>query len=272
MVGTLLLGIALVAYLGSVAACIAEMVGAIRSTPRYSLISAFAGLLIQGTGLALIGIEQHRLPFASIFESLAFASWIMMLLYVVNARKHRIEALGTFAGLIAAGMIGASLTLPKTLNPILLKYMSSPWSAIHITASLFSYAAFLLSAGAAVGYIIQEHMLKTKRINTVQKYLPSLDELDHTAYTMATFGFVMLTLGMICGSLWAATAWGSYWNWDGKETWSLVTWLVYAAYLHTRMLRGWRGKWSNRLLLAGLACVIITYIGITFIATSRHNL
>jgi len=142
---------------------------------------------------------------------------------------------------------------------------------VHIVSSLAAYASFVLAFGAAMGYMLQERLLKAKRITGLQRHLPSLDSLDVLAYRMVALGFPLLTLGIITGAIWAQTAQGAYWSWDPKETWSLVTWLVYAAYLHVRIVQGWRGKWSNRLLVIGFAAVLITYFGVTYFMTGYHS-
>ena len=120
-------------------------------------------------------------------------------------------------------------------------------------------------------YSIQERMLKEKRISVIRRRLPSLDAADRFAYKMVSLGFPMLTVGIITGSLWAQTAWSSYWNWDPKETWSLITWLIYAAYLHVRIISHRRGKWANRLLVIGFLCVLMTFIGVNLVDSGLHT-
>ena len=94
---------------------------------------------------------------------------------------------------------------------------------------------------------------------------------DRLAYKLVSIGFPMLTIGIITGSLWAQSAWSSYWNWDPKETWSLITWLVYAAYLHVRLISRRRGKWSNRLLVIGFLCVLMTFVGVNLLDFGLHR-
>lgn len=261
--------------------------GSLASKPgRMSRAATWAG--IGGLGLltlALVvhGIEQHRLPFGTMLESLAFVAWALTAIQLVmqprRAPGSEATALGAFASLtayVALGVYVASLSPEfnsgdQPSNAFLRQMLGNRWSAIHIVSSLAAYASFALAFGAALGYMLQEKLLKAKRITMLQRHLPSLDTLDGLAYKMIAFGFPMLTLGVITGALWAQTAWGKYWEWDPKETSSLITWLVYAAYLHVRMVQGWRGKWSNRLLAIGFLCVLITYIGITLFIPGRHS-
>ena len=140
-------------------------------------------------------------------------------------------------------------------------HVGSQWSVIHIASSLIAFAGFAAAFVACVGCIVQERMLKLKRVNSIQQRLPPLGSAERTAYKMAAFGFTMLTLGMVAGLLQSQTTTGSFWHWDVGRTWSLVTWLVYAAYLHVRGINGWRGKWTNRLLVAGFACALMALVG-----------
>lgn len=267
----MLLSIALAFYC---AAAVLYIRGLFAGSVRAFQVAAWSmapGLCAHIAGIGAIGIQHQRPPFVNLFESLSFTSAVLVGLYLLTARKHRIGGLGLFVCSIAVLMLALGLILPRDVNLILLRHMENPWSTVHILACLVSYSALILAFGAASGYILQEHLLKTKRLNALRKHLPSLDVMDHLGYKMVSLGFTMLTLGIITGSLWAATAWGSYWHWDSKETWSLITWLVYAVYLHVRIVRGWRGKWANRLLLAGFMCIIITYFGVTFAASSLHG-
>ena len=259
-------------------------VGSVTSKPgrikRAATVAGIGGLCLLTLAIVAHGIEQHRLPFGTMVESLTFVAWTLTVIYLTMQPRRRpgseSSALGAFASMLALIALGiyVSLSLSPELNSsnaLLSQMLGNRWAAIHIVSSLAAYASFALAFGAALGYMLQEKLLKAKRITMLQRHLPSLDTLDGLAYKMVAFGFPMLTLGVITGALWAQTAWGKYWEWDPKETSSLITWLVYAAYLHVRMVQGWRGKWSNRLLAIGFLCVLITYIGITLFIPGRHS-
>ena len=147
----------------------------------------------------------------------------------------------------------------------------NPWSVIHIVSCLAAFAGFAAAFVAYVGYKMQEHMLKTKQINVLQQFLPSLDRADRLAYRMVAFGFLMLALGIVTGTVWSRTVMGTFWRWDPIETWSLITWLVYAAYLHIRVVSGWRGKWANWLLVAGFTCALVMVFGVNCLMHSWHK-
>lgn len=132
------------------------------------------------------------------------------------------------------------------------------WNIVHIAGCLVAFAGFAASFVASAGYMLQGRMLKTKRINVLQRFLPALDRAERVAYKTVAFGFIMLTFGIITGVLWSQSRHGTWWSWTAKETWSLITWLVYAAYLHVRVVSGWRGHCTNWLILVGFACMVIT--------------
>ncbi|MBP6964439.1 MAG: c-type cytochrome biogenesis protein CcsB [Armatimonadetes bacterium] len=240
---------------------------------RAAAWSGIGGLILLALAMAVRGVEHQRLPFATMLESLAFVAWALTAIYLATRRGPEVNALGAFASLAAFVALGVYVFLMPQAegNAHLREALGNRWSAVHIVSSLAAYASFVLAFGAALGYMLQERLLKAKRITGLQRHLPSLDSLDVLAYRMVALGFPLLTLGIITGAIWAQTAQGAYWSWDPKETWSLVTWLVYAAYLHVRIVQGWRGKWSNRLLVIGFAAVLITYFGVTYFMTGYHS-
>jgi cytochrome c-type biogenesis protein CcsB len=238
---------------------------------RVAIAFAVAGLATHAGVIVASGVEQRRAPFTSLYDSVTFAAWAMMAIYLVMQRRHRMTALGAAVSLIALAAVAFGATVPKGPGGPLSPAFASRWSTIHVVTSLIGYASFALAFSSALVHVLQERLLKAKRIDVLQKRLPSLDALDRFSYSMVALGFPMFTLGIVTGSLWAQSAWGSYWSWDPKETWSLITWLVYAAYLHVRMFLGWRGKLANRLLVAGFTCVLITYLGVSFLGRGLHR-
>ena len=255
------------------AACVLylwNLVGESKTARTAAWVSS-AGLSAHTGGIIALGLSIGRAPFANLYESLLFLVWALVGLYALMARKYRIGVLGVFVMLGALCAIAVALALPKGTSTELLPALRSRWSAIHVVSSLISYASFVLAFAAAAGYMSQEKMLKAKRINSLQRHLPALSVMDSLAYKLVSLGFPMLTLGIVTGSLWAQSAWGRYWGWDPKETWALITWLVYAAYLHVRIVQGRRGKWANRILVAGFLCVVVTFLGVNFLGRGLHQ-
>jgi cytochrome c-type biogenesis protein CcsB len=154
----------------------------------------------------------------------------------------------------------------KVLSPVLQSY----WFGIHVILAFLGDAAFAMACGIGIMYLIQEKNVKSKRLSRLFQKLPSLQTLDEINYHLITLGFPLLTLAMITGVIWANSAWGTYWRWDPKEVWSLITWLIYALVLHLRLSVGWRGKKAAILSIVGFAVIIFAFFGVTLILKGRH--
>lgn len=238
---------------------------------RFATPGLLLALVAHSAYLCLHGVMQHQMPFINLFGALVFFAWFLALIYLAIELRFRTTILGAFACLLAVVILSTALCLPRGISETLLPALKSHWSGVHIVSSLLGYASFTLAFGAAISYILQERLLKARRIGIFQQHLPPLETVDRIAYKSVTFGFFTLTLGIVTGALWAQAAWGHYWNWDPKETWSLITWLVYASYLHLRVMRGWQGRWANRLLIAGFVSILFTFLGVNFLAQSLHS-
>jgi cytochrome c-type biogenesis protein CcsB len=139
--------------------------------------------------------------------------------------------------------------------------LRSFWLFIHVPIAILSYAMFAIATVGGILYIIKEKAHERAE----QSSLPSPELLDNLSYRSIVGGFILLTIAIITGAVWAETAWGSYWSWDHKETWSLITWFVYAIYLHARLMAGWKGKKTALIAIVGFAAVIFTYFGVNLI-------
>ncbi len=155
----------------------------------------------------------------------------------------------------------------KPLSPVLQSY----WLGIHTILAFTGDAAFAMACGIGIMYLLQEYFVKKKKLGSLFHRLPSLQILDEINYRLITIGFPLLTLAIITGALWAESAWGSYWQWDPKEVWSLITWLIYALVLHVRLRAGWRGKRAAILSILGFIVVIITFFGVNLLLNSLHG-
>lgn len=204
-------------------------------------------------------------PFSNLYESLIFFSWTVALLYLVVERLARTKAIGAFVLPVAfLGMVYAGLQ-PKEIQP-LLPALKSNWLIAHVVTCFLGYASFALSAGLAAMFLF----LRPRPGPGWAGRLPGPAVLDQLIHQTIVFGFILLAAGIVTGSVWAQTAWGRYWSWDPKETWSLVTWLVYAVVLHARMVRGWSGTRVAVLSLVGFGCVLFTYFGVNFLLSGLH--
>lgn len=238
---------------------------------RAAMVSLAIGLAVQTAATIVRGAELHRAPFTNLFESLSLLGWAVVAVYLVLEHRHRISALGAYVSVLALGLTAIASSMPNGTRTSLPPALQSNWSVIHVTSCILAYTGFVLAFGAALAQVVQSRLLKSKRISALQGHLPSLDVMDNLTYRLVALGWPMLTLGIITGALWAQAAWGSYWSWDPKETWSLITWLIFAAYLHVRIAQGWRGKWALRLVVLGFISVLITFVGVNLLAPGLHQ-
>ncbi len=234
------------------------------------------GLLIHSGGLVFRWVETHQtgygyVPLSNMYESLVFFSWTTVLVYLILEFKYGQKIIGVFVTPFAFLAIALTSLIPGVDSKIipLVPALQSNWLAIHVITCFLGYASFAVSFGISILYLIQDKKGTQEEGST--KWLPATSILDEINYRSIVIGFPMLTLGIITGAAWANYAWGSYWSWDPKETWSLITWFVYAAFLHARFTRDWRGKKAAILSVVGFSAVLFTYFGVNYLISGLHS-
>jgi len=203
-------------------------------------------------------------PLSNFYESLVFFAWSLPALGLFAFRRYLQGYLGAVVAtlaclLLAYASFGGVDSRIKPLMPAL----KSNWLLIHVVTAFLGYAAFALAFGTAVLYLVQDRRPRAS--------LPPLPQLDRLIYRATVLGFLLLTLGILTGAVWAESAWGHYWSWDPKETWSLITWLIYATMLHARLLKGWQGRRIAWLAVLGFMAVLFTYFGVSFLLSGLHS-
>jgi len=234
------------------------------------------GLLLHSVGLVVRWMETHRtgygyVPLSNMYESLIFFSWTIVLIYLILELKYRQRVIGVFVTPFAFLAIALTSIIPgidAKITP-LVPALQSNWLTIHVTTCFFGYASFAVSFGISILYLIRNRQGGQKEASS--KWLPATPVLDEINYKSIVIGFPMLTLGIVTGAAWANYAWGTYWSWDPKETWSLITWFVYAAFLHARFTRDWRGKKAAVLSIVGFVAVLFTYFGVNYLLSGLHS-
>lgn len=234
---------------------------------RWALYGGFA---VHCLFTALRYIEAGYTPITNLHESLSFFSLTVVGLYIAFEKKYQAVILGSFVIPVALLMMIASSIFPTSILP-LAPALKSRWLAVHTTVAFLGYASFTVAFCAGIMYLIQDHFLKSKKLGALYRKLPSLDTLDEINYRCLTIGFPLLTLAIISGAIWAETAWGAYWSWDPKETWSLITWFIYAALLHGRLTTGWRGRRAAILAVAGFFILMFTFLGVNLLLSGLHS-
>lgn len=220
-----------------------------------------------------LGSEYGHAPFSTLYESLVFFAWTTGAIYLVIERRYQNRLIGAFAMPLAClALAYASLSPDKTIEP-LIPALKSNWLIAHVISCFLGYAAFAVAFGASILYLIKtkETVAATQDSQSSRLLIPAAPVLDELTHQLIMFGFLFLTIGIITGAVWAQTAWGRYWGWDPKETWSLITWFIYAAVLHFRMMRGWRGKRIAVLSVVGFVSVLFTYFGVNFLLSGLHS-
>jgi cytochrome c-type biogenesis protein CcsB len=236
-------------------------------------------LLIHTAAISLRWVESYQMgighaPLSNMYESLVFFSWCIALLNLLWEWKLKSRFLGAFTMPFAFLFIAYASLAPGISDRIdpLIPALQSNWLHAHVVTCFISYASFALSCAMSIIYLMKlREQEKGKKETRLTALFPSLDSLDGLVYKTVVVGFPLLTLGIVTGAAWANYAWGSYWSWDPKETWSLITWFVYAIFLHARFAREWRGRRTALLSIIGFAAVIFTYFGVNYVLSGLHS-
>jgi len=307
----------------------------------------YFGFLAHTTSIAIrwwesyqMGADIGHIPISNLFESMSFGAWTIILIYMLVEWKYKNRTFGAFVmpvAFLAMTYIFVAPNISKDIEP-LVPALKSYWLHIHVITSFLGYAAFAISFGVSLMYLIVntkekdavyvfwtmcigalisvmlavgvdfvvlpqsggKHMLEgsfrsdmlgvrilsyagfavilflswllgTRLKNRLAGFANTADMLDEVGYKTIAIGFPLLTVGIMTGAVWANKAWGTYWGWDPKETWSLITWLIYAAYLHARFTRGWKGRRAAILSMVGFVAVIFTYLGVNLLLSGLHS-
>ena len=237
---------------------------------KFGRMLLLIGVVLHGAGFVARYFVAGYTPITSLFESLTFSAFAIVAVFLGFELRYNLRVLGAFVAPLAFAFSVLAAFLPgevRTLAPALNSY----WLPVHVILLFFGNAVFAVAFGAAIMYLLMEKELKTKKMGPIFKRLPSLNVLDDINYRCLTIGFPLLTLGIITGSIWAEYAWGSYWSWDPKEVWSLITWLLYAALLHGRLTVGWRGRKAAILAIVGFCAVLFTFLGVNLLLPGLHT-
>jgi cytochrome c-type biogenesis protein CcsB len=243
---------------------------------RLATLVTAVGLAGHTFAMILRWMESYRFgighaPLSNLYESLIFFAWAVILLYLLMEWRTKNRSIGAFATPLAFLIMAyASFAGITTRIQPLIPALKSNWLIAHVITCFIGYAAFGIAFGLSIMYLMKR-LNDSGKINAFLKFVPESNILEELSYQMVVIGFILLTLGIITGAVWAHSAWGRYWGWDPKETWSLITWLIYAALLHSRMVRGWRGKRLAILSIIGFSCVVFTYLGVNFVLSGLHS-
>ncbi len=219
---------------------------------RFFIICAALGLSIH------IGIRWQaalRPPLSNMFESLVVFAWAIAVFIIFMDLKYKIKVINALTALMGLLALGYAALLDKEIAP-LMPALRSNWLTFHVLTCFIGYAALTVAFVASLIILFKKE---------------ASQNLDNISHKLIALGFLFLTLGIISGSVWANSAWGTYWSWDPKETWSLITWFIYAIYLHARLRKGWRGKKAAWLSVIGFLAMLFTYFGVSYLFSGLHS-
>ncbi|EDT41359.1 c-type cytochrome biogenesis protein CcsB [Burkholderia ambifaria] len=233
-----------------------------------AVLMGFTGLMVRWYESYLIGADVGHIPVSNLYEVFVLFSLITALLYLYYEGHYGTRALGAFVLLVISAAVGFLMwySVARDAQQIqpLVPALQSWWMKIHVPANFIGYGSFALSAMVSVAYLMKERGVLADR-------LPTLEVLDDVMYKSIAVGFAFFTIATILGALWAAEAWGGYWSWDPKETWALIVWLNYAAWLHMRLMKGLRGAAAAWWALTGLLVTTFAFLGVNMFLSGLHS-
>ncbi|WP_420994466.1 c-type cytochrome biogenesis protein CcsB [Cupriavidus sp. 30B13] len=233
-----------------------------------AVVLGFTGMLVRWYESYLIGADIGHIPISNLYEVFVLFTLITSLFYLYYEAHYATRALGPFVMLVVSAAVGFLLwyTVSRDASEIqpLVPALQSWWMKIHVPANFIGYGTFALAAMVSSAYLLKQRGILADR-------LPSLEVLDDVMYKAIAVGFAFFTIATILGALWAAEAWGGYWSWDPKETWALIVWLNYAAWLHMRLMKGLRGTVAAWWALVGLLVTTFAFLGVNMFLSGLHS-
>ena len=274
--------------------------------PKFTIAAFFGKILSIFANISIFVILGGRwvvhgyFPLSNLYESLLFLSWVLLFIHLFLESKTRSKLLGAIILPVILFIFGfGNLTLPLEMQKAspLVPALQSNWLMMHVSLMILSYATLISGSLISILFLMlsfKQPSTKNTNVSFSENYStvlknenlavlnyeakPSLifsskllNTMDNISYRIISLGFPFLTIGIIAGAVWANEAWGSYWSWDPKETWALITWLVFAAYLHARIVKGWEGKGPAILASIGFFVVWICYLGVNFLGQGLHS-
>ncbi|MBS3947571.1 MAG: c-type cytochrome biogenesis protein CcsB [Dethiobacter sp.] len=221
------------------------------------------GFLVLTFLMVVRTVTYGYFPIFSFYETLLFLAWAVTLIIFLLERSYGFRALFPFAAPVLFTVLFFSFFFSAERVSLPPEY-KSVWLFVHVVTVIAAYSTFAVAFVTSLMYLLVDNQLKKKKLSSLVSKLPSLDILDYYNYKLVSVGFFLLTISVFMGALWAQSVWGAFWRWEPKEIWSLVTWIIYAAYLHTRLSGGWQGRRVAMLNACGFATVLFNYLVVRF--------
>lgn len=261
---------ALVAYLLGAGFSLSFLAWQRRSLHVLGLAALWPGFGLHTLAIIVVWVQSGALPSSNLRQSLDLFSWALMAAGLLLNLRLKIMILGALTGPLSSLLMLAAAVLPAPPGQPS-KLLASLWVVAHVISLLLGYGLLALTFLGGALYLLQDRLIRAKNLGAVFKRLPSLSRLDQMNHKALLAGFTLLTVGLITGAIYAQMTLGAYWRWDPKEVWALITWLLYAALLHTRLVGGWGGRRAAWLAVAAFAALLFTFLGVGLLFPGYHS-
>jgi cytochrome c-type biogenesis protein CcsB len=236
-----------------------------------AVMAGLVGMMVRWYESYLIGADIGHIPVSNLYEVFVLFCWLTTLFYLYYEEIYNTKTLGAFVMIVVSAAVGFLLwyTFSREAADIqpLVPALKSWWMKVHVPANFIGYGTFALSAMVAVAYLLKKRFPNSYVMST----LPTLEIMDDLMYKAIAVGFAFFTIATVLGAFWAAEAWGGYWSWDPKETWALIVWLNYAAWLHMRLVKGLRGSFAAWWAVVGLLVTTFAFLGVNMFLSGLHS-
>jgi cytochrome c-type biogenesis protein CcsB len=246
-------------------------------TGRFAIAVTVMGWLLELGAIVSRGMSVHRLPWGNMYEFTLALTFTAVTAFLVMMTRQPARFLGVFVMAPVVLALGIAVLVLYVAPAPLVPALHSYWLAIHVTAAIIASGVFTVATAATVMFLIADRYAtltaagKPVRFWALARIMPAPEVLDRTAYRAYAFAFPVWTFAVIAGAIWAEYAWGHYWQWDPKETWAFITWVVYAAYLHARATAGWRGREAAYIAMLGFATIVFNFFIVNIFISGIHS-
>ena len=244
---------------------------------RFAIAITVVGWLLQGAAIVSRGLSVHRLPWGNMYEFTLALTFTAVTAFLVIMMRQPARYLGVFVMTPVVLALGIAVLVLYVAPAPLVPALHSYWLAIHVTAAIIASGVFTVATAATTMFLVADHYKtataegRPVRFSGLARIMPAPEVLDRTAYRAYAFAFPVWTFAVIAGAIWAEYAWGHYWQWDPKETWAFITWVIYAGYLHARATAGWRGRKAAYIALLGFTSILFNFFIVNIFISGMHS-
>jgi len=244
---------------------------------QFAIAVTVVGWLLHLGAIVSRGLSVHRLPWGNMYEFTLALTFTAVTAFLVIMMRQPARYLGVFVMAPVVLALGVAVLVLYVAPAPLVPALHSYWLAIHVTAAIIASGVFTVATAATTMFLVADHYEtataagRPVRLSGLARIMPSSAVLDRTAYRAYAFAFPVWTFAVIAGAIWAEYAWGHYWQWDPKETWAFITWVIYAGYLHARATAGWRGRKAAYVAMLGFTSIVFNFFIVNIFISGMHS-